>query len=941
MKKNVILLLFLCIFFGLSAQSQTINITGTVLDDATKESIELASVRILNAKDSAYVAGGVTNKDGKFTVGVKPGSYVVQVTFLSYLDQVFNVNTQGKTALGNIYLKDDGIMLKDAVVEAKAPEIIVKGDTVEYNADAYKVQETAVLADLIKKIPGAEIDSDGKITINGKDISKILVDGKEFFSNDPKIASENLPAKMIEKLQVLDKKSDMAQITGFDDGEEQTVINLIARPGMKEGVMGTLSGGYGNKDRYEANGFLNVARNNNRLSALGNFNNNNNSAGGMGGGPRWGGNRGITETTMGGVNIAMEPSEKLKYDGDIQYNGRDNSVETTSSTQYLDGDMAEQGSSSQNSNNRNFNTRLRFEWKPDSLTNIIFSPNVSYNKSNSLSSSNNERTSSLNANNNFRSIGNSSSEGNTFNLDGNLMINRKLNNAGRSLTLELSGGLSDGKTDGLTYSENDYYNLDSLVEQNQKYRQKDKSYEWRVRLSYLEPIGYNNFLELAYNIRNTRSETDKVTYNYDGTDYTDLAEDYTRNTKNSFLNQNVSLNFQSRRQKYNYTVGVGLEPSRSQTSVIQPNMAEVKDKARNFLNFAPRMEFNYLWDRRHNLRIRYNGRTSQASTTQLFDGIISQNATDTTRGNPNLKPSFIHGLNLRYQKYVPEQASTIMAFLNFNYKMNDIVGITRTGAGNSRNTTYENIDGNMDGRAMFMYNTPLKNKSFSINTRTFGNYTRDNTFVFERDKAESIKNTADVYSISENVGLKYTSDQFQFNIGGNITYEDTKNSYSKSQNKAIYSYGGTGDFTWYLPYSFVLASDLNYTTNSGYESGYQQNSWLWNAQLAKEFNIKLKSGENATSLPATLKFRVYDILQQMTNVSRSANAQRVTFSTYNTITSYFMVGLTIRFQSFKGGAKSSDLEGEGGPGSDRGRGFGGRGFGGRPGGGPGGGPMAD
>lgn len=937
MKKNVILLLFLCVFLGLDAQSQTVNITGTVFDDATKESIELASIRVLNAKDSAYVTGIVTDKAGKFAVGVSPGSYIVQVSFLSYLNQSFNVNTRQKTDLGNIYLKDDGIMLNEATVEAKAPEIIVKGDTVEYNADAYKVQETAVLADLIKKIPGAEIDSEGKITINGKDISKILVDGKEFFSNDPKIASENLPAKMIEKLQVLDKKSDMAQITGFDDGEEQTVINLIARPGMKEGVMGTLSGGYGNKDRYEANGFLNVARNNNRLSALGNFNNNNNSAGGMGGGPRWGGNRGITETTMGGANIAMEPSEKLKYDGDIQYNGRDNSVETTNSTQYLDGDMSEVGSSNQNTNNENFNTRFRFEWKPDSLTNIIFSPNISYNKSNSLSSSNNERTSGTDSNNNFRSIGNSSSKGNTFNLDGNLMINRKLSDAGRSLTLELSGGLSDGKTDGFTYSENDYYNLDSLSEQNQKYNQKDKSYEWRVRLSYLEPIGSNNFLELAYNIKNTRSETNKVTYNYDGTDYTELAEDYTRNTKNNFLNQNVSLNFQSRRQKYNYTVGVGLEPSRSQTSVVQPNMAEVKDKARNFLNFAPRMEFNYLWDRRHNLRIRYNGRTSQASTNQLFDGIISQNATDTTRGNPNLKPSFIHGLNLRYQKYVPEKASTIMAFLNFNYKMNDIVGITRTGAGNSRNTTYENIDGNMDGRAMFMYNTPLKNKSFSVNTRTFANYTRDNTFVFERNRNESVKNTADVYSISENAGLKFMSDQFQFNIGGNITYEDTKNSYSKSQDKAIYSYGGTGDFTWYLPYSFVLASDLNYTSNSGYESGYQQNSWLWNAQLAKEFNIKLKSGENATSLPATLKFRIYDILQQMTNVSRSANASRVTFSTYNTITSYFMVGLTIRFQSFKGGAKSSDMEGDGEPGMGRGRGFGGRQGGGRPG---GGGPMA-
>lgn len=928
MERKYILLFFLCIMFGANAQSQTRNITGTVIDDASKESIELASIRILNAQDSAYVSGGVTDDKGKFSIAVKGGSYVVHVSFLGYLDRFFDVDTRKNAALGEILLKEDGIFLAEAIVEAKAPEIVIKGDTAEYNAAAYKVQETAVLADLIKKIPGAEIDSEGKITINGKDITKILVDGKEFFSNDPKIASENLPAKMIEKLQVLDKKSDMAQLTGFDDGEEQTVINLIARPGMKEGIMGSVSGGYGNKDRYEANGFINVARDDNRISALGNFNNNNNAnAGGMGG-PRWGGNRGVTETTMGGVNLAMEPSNKLKFDGDIQYNERDNVLETTSSTQYLDQDMSEEGSTVEHSNNKNFNTRFRFEWTPDSLTNVIFRPSLSYSKSNSLRTSDNERKSGSLPTNNFKSIGSRMSDGETFGFDGNLLINRKLNNKGRSLTLELSGGLSDGDSNGLEYAENDYYNLDSLSVQDQTYKQKNNSYNWRARVSYLEPIGKNNFLELAYDIRNTQSETDKVTYNYseETKDYTELAEDYTRNTKNSFLNQNISLNFQARREKYNYTIGMGLEPSRSQTTVVQPSLAEDKDKARNFLNFAPKLEFNYLWDKRHNLRLRYSGRTKQASTNQLFDGIISQNATDTTWGNPNLKPSFEHRMNLRYQKYNPEKASTIMAFANFTYLMNDIVSIQKMGEGNSRNTHYENMNGNMTGRVMFMYNTPLKNRNFSINSHSFLNYTRDNTLLYAIGSEESVKNTANVYRISENLRLKFTSDKFEFNIGGNISYEDAKNSYSTKNDKAIYDFGGYGDFTWYLPYNFILSSDLNYSSNSGYEDGYQQNSWIWNAELAKEFSIKLKSN----ALPATLKFRMYDILQERSNISRSANARSISYNTYNTISSYFMVGLTIRFQSFKGGAKSTDME----------RGPGMRGPGGHPGGRSGRGPMA-
>lgn len=932
MERKYFLLLFFCVFIGVGAQSQTRNITGKVLDEATKEGIELASIRLLSAKDSTYVSGGVTDEQGKFAVGIKSGEYIAHVSFIGYIDRYIKVNTREKIALGDILLKEDGVMLSATIIEAKAPEIMVKGDTVEYNAESYKVQETAVLADLIKKIPGAEIDAEGKITINGKDITKILVDGKEFFSNDPKIASENLPAKMIEKLQVLDKKSDMAQLTGFDDGEEETVINLIARPGMKEGIMGNISGGYGNKDRYEANGFINVARDNNRVSVLGNFNNNNNAnAGGMGG-PRWGGNRGVTETTMGGANLAMEPSDKLKFDGDIQYNGRDNILETVSSRQYLDRDMIEEGSENRSSNNQNFNTRFRFEWTPDSLTNIIFRPSLSHNKTNSLTTRNNERSSSSLPDNNFRSIGNSESEGNSYGLDGNLLINRKLNSKGRSLTFEISGGLSDGKNEGLDYFENDYYNQDSLSIQDQKYKIKDKSYNWRARVSYLEPIGKNNFLELAYDIRSTQSETDKVTYNYseDAKDYTELAEDYTRNTKNSFLNQNISLNFQGRREKYNYTIGAGIEPSRSQTTVVQPNLSEDKDKARNFMNFAPRVEFNYLWDKRHNLRFRYSGRTRQASTNQLFDGIISQTATDTTWGNPNLKPSFEHRMHLRYQKYVPEKASTIMAFANFTYLMNDIVSITQTGEGNSRNTRYENIDGNMTGRAMFMYNTPLKNKSFSINSHTFANYTRDNTLLYPKESADPVKNTANVYSISERLRLKFVSDRFEFNIGGNITYENAKNTYSKKNDKAIYDFGGYGDFTWYLPYNFILSSDLNYSSNSGYDDGYQQNSWIWNAELAKEFNVKMRS----STLPATLRFRMYDILQERSNVSRSANAQSISYSTYNTISSYFMVGLTIRFQSFKGGAKSSDMEMQG-PGM---RGPGGR-PGGHPGGGRRGGPM--
>ena len=926
MKRNIPLLMFLCIFFSINAQSQTTNITGTVIDDGLKEPIELASIRILNAKDSAYVTGTATNQNGRFSVSVKPGNYIAQISFLGYIEQHINVNTRQKVALGDIFLKEDGILLSEATVEAKAPEIIVKGDTTEYNADSYKVQESAVLEDLIKKIPGAEIDSDGKIKVNGKDISKILVDGKEFFSDDPKTASQNLPAKMVEKLQVLDKKSDMAQLTGFDDGEEQTVINLVVKPDMKQGTMANLLTGVGNKDRYEGNGFVNHAKGDTRISVLGNVNNNNNAnANSRGGG------RGLTKTVEGGLNIASEPSKKFKYDGDVYYSHTDNDLISTSNTQYTAQDRAENGTTTSNSKNGRLHSRFRMEWSPDTLTRIIFTPNISYSKNDNMSLGTNLRINGSKPDNDISSRSNSSSDGHSLSLNGNLLMFRKLNDKGRSITLELSGGNSDGESDNIDYSYTDFINVagkETILDQISN--QKDNSYNMRARVSYLEPIGRNNFLELAYNIRNSHSKTDKKTYDNDGSgNYNIIAEDYTRITQNDFLNQNISLSFQARRQKYNYTIGAGLEPSSSKTKITQPNLPERDTPRRNYMNFAPRVEFNYLWDRRHNLRIRYNGRTSQASTTQLYDGIISQNATDTTRGNPNLKPTFEHRVHLRYQKYIPEKASSIMAFGNFTYKMNDIKTVSTWGSNGGKTNTYQNIDGNMDGFARIMYNTPLKNKRFSINTGTFGRYIRENTFISDSNSIAN-KNRANTFRIQEDLRLKFNSDQFQFNIGANIAYENTKNSLSKNNNKAIYDYGGFADFMWFIPTyggflnifkGVTVESDLTYSSNSGYEAGYEQNTWLWNAAVSKQFDIKFKKGESTTTIPTTVRFKIYDILQDRSSVSRTVGGDFTRYTTTNTINSYFMVNLIFRFQTFKGGAKSSDME-QGGPGPGRGRGYG-------------------
>ena len=922
MKKGLLLLLFLCIFFQINAQSQTSTITGTVLDESTNEAIELASVRILNARDSSYVNGTVTDSLGKFRITLNSARYIAQISFMGYKDKFVSLNSQrGNVAMGNITLSDDGVLLGEAVVTGRIVEMQVKGDTLEYNADAYKVQQSAVVEDLLKKMPGVEIDSEGKITVNGKEVKKMLVDGKEFFSDDPKVASKNLPAAMVEKLQVVDRKSEMAQMTGFDDGEEETVINLSIRPGMKQGVFGSGFAGYGNKERYEAGGMVNYMRNNTQMSALGGVNNTNNAGfsdfassmfsgnrpmrGGMG----FGGNNGVAKTINGGFNFATEHSNKLKYGGDVRYGTVDNDVSSNSWTRYTTKDNSRTETSNSWGTNKsdNFGLNMRFEWTPDSLTKVIFRPSFQYNKNNNFQQSEGEVDFVDSPIKNYTNQSSYVSDGKGIRLNGNLDISRKLNNKGRVLSLGLSGGLSDSDSDGFDYTKimySDPAKADSILDQ--RFFQDDKSYNWRVFVSFVEPIGRNNFIQLSYNIRNNNSETDKKTYYNDGTgNYNDIDTLYTRNVKNDFINQNVSLSFKAVREKYNYTIGVGLEPSSSKTTIIEPNKPELDTPRKNFLSFAPNAQFNYMWDRRHNLRLDYKGTTNQPTTLQLYNGIYSRSGLNTTSGNPDLRPSFENRVYVRYQNFNSAKASMLMVRGSFSHVSNDIVTVTSWNDAGGRNSTYENISGNMSGNVRVIYNTPLKNKKLSFNTMSYASYSKRNTFISTFGSTERNKNVADVYGFSENIGLSFRSDVIDFSARGNFSYNNVKNSISSQEGQETFNYGGTGDFTLYLPFNFTVQSDLRYSTNSGYSDGFKQQEWLWNASLAKDI-FKAKNG--------TIRFKIYDILKERSNISRRTGDDYIQDITTNTINSYFMVHFIYKFQIFKGGAKMGDMQRGRGPG---------------------------
>ena len=929
MKSGKCLLMLLMILFSpmAFAQQSGVNVTGSVVEQGSDTPIEQATVRLLNVKDSAMVRGVVSARNGSFTLkNVKKGSYLLHITFIGYDPLYQPLQITGKknpVNVGKLELSDGAIELGEAVVIGKAPEVTVRNDTVEYNADSYKVTEGSVLEDLLKKMPGVEVDSEGKITVNGKEVKKVMVDGKEFFSDDPKVASKNLPAKMIDKLQVLDKKSDMAQMTGFDDGEEETVINLTVKPGMKQGWFGNAYGGYGSKDRYEGNAMVNRFVNNDQITFMGGANNTNNmgfsdlastmfSGMGGGGGRRggFGAGSGITSSGNAGLNFSKEfKPDKLTLGGNTRYSHSDNDARSKSDRQnILPGDSSSYDNSEAMSRTKsdNFGVDFRLEWKPDTMTQLIFRPSFS------LSHSMNDNFSDATTLDNERDTVNTNkssnySESNGYNLNASIDFSRKLNNKGRVFSATLSGGNSDSYSDGMNRSDIVYFNQtdalkNSIIDQRSRY--DNKGFNYRAYVSWVEPIGHNNFIQATYSISQRKQEALKNVYNQDADGiYNVLDSAYSQSYRNNFISQRASLSFKSQRAKFNYTIGLNLDPSYSSSEnfVGDTTLSKI---TRKVVNLSPMAQFNYMFDKRTNLRIMYNGRTSQPSMTQLQPVADISDPTNITIGNPDLNPRYTNNVFIRFQQFTPEKQRAFMIMANGSYIINDIVSYTsynqETGV---KTTTYKNVNGNYSGNVRMMLNTPLKNKKFSINSMTMASFANSNGYINEE------KNTNRNLILSERGGIDFRSSYLDLGVNGNIRYNATSNSLQKENNQNTFNYGAGGYTTIYLPLNFKIESDVNWSTNSGYGDGFKQNEVLWNASASKSF---LKNNQG------TLRFKIYDILQQRSNISRSVTASYIQDSEYNTLGSYFMVHFIYRFSIFKGGATTSDVKTPGRSGRGRG-----------------------
>lgn len=961
----MIVLVLLCAT-SVAAYSQTknISVSGRVLED-TKEPAAQATIQLLSLPDSAYVAGVATSPQGYFTLPkVKAGKYVLKASYIGFKNKYVPLQltaAQTHKNVGTLTLDADAIMLAEAVVTAEAPQVQVVEDTLVYNSTAYRTPEGAMLEELVKKLPGAEIDDDGNVKINGKDLKKIMVDGKEFFGGDVKTGLKNLPVNMIDKLKTYDKKSDLARITGIDDGEEETVLDLTVKKGMNQGWFGNADAAYGTEDRYLARLMLNRFMDETQLSFIGSANNvNDQGFSGGGGGPRWRRNNGLTSTQTVGVNFATQNS-KIELGGSARYNYRDaDIISINSSERFLkNGNSYSNSNSVNNNNNKNFNADFRMEWKPDTLTNIIFRPNVSYGKSGSTSGSEsgtfNEDPYNLVSNpNDFLNFDNlqddplkdirvnatnraSLSASNSLSANATLQVNRKLNNKGRNITFRGQFGYGDNDNDQYTQSETRYYQLlnalggDSILYRNQYITTPSKNYNYTAQVTYSEPIARATFLQFRYQFQYKYSESDKQTFdllgfpdwNIDGP----LPSGYENHEVDSlgkyaeyrYYNHDASVSLRFIREKYQLSAGMSFQPQHSLLSYKRGDY--MIDTARNVFNFAPNIDLRYRFSKVSQLRFTYRGRSRQPGMEDLLPIVDNSNPLNIRVGNPGLKPSFSHNMSMFYNTYNAELQRGIVSHVNFSITQNSISNSTiyneQTGG---QTTTPQNINGNWSAFGMFGFNTALKNKKYTINTFTNINYANNVSFLYNQDAKHDDKNTTTELRLGERLNGAYRNDWFEFGLNGSISYTAERNKLRPEDNQGPYtfSYGALTNIT--MPWKMTLSTNITNQSRRGYtDSSMNRNELIWNAQLSQSF---LKGA-------ATVSFEMYDILKQQSNISRSLTADGRSVSQYNGINSYCMLHFIYRLNIFGNKEARQGMGGRRGPGGPGGPGGYRGGFGGR------------
>ncbi len=959
--KNKLLLFIVCVFIGYNstiAQKQISGtVKGTLADTVYHESMANATISLFMGADSLADSHSLADSKGFFLIkNLNTGAYHIAISFQGYetIERKFSI-TEAATEidLGIINMKKASDMLDEVIIQR--PPITVNGDTVEFSAGAFKTVPNATAEDLLKKLPGVEVDMNGNVTAQGESIQKIYVDGKEFFGTDPKMATKNIPADMIESVQVYDDMSDQAKFTRIDDGSRTKTINIKLKKKTRQGYFGRGTVGHGNDDLYTGKIMLNRFYNDRRISVLGSSNNLNQQAftsrdivSGMGG---FAGNNlgnGINTSTSTGINYT-DVIGKLNVQGNYMFSEtkksaiqssfrktvfpEDSITKTRDSSTYA----TDQSNSYDISRNHNFN--LRLEYKIDSMNSLLYTPNFTIQNSNSMVNDSNYTKISLTDKEypGLSGIRRNENQRKGLSLNNELLFRRRFFTPGRTVTVGFRNSVNNSNGSGKTFSPIIFYNPDGSVrtvrEKDFLSSQKTNSSNYVVSTSYTEPLGANKILELNYAYTNNYSTSDRTAFSYNKNtkQYDSLNAQQTNNFKNKFLAHRFGLNFRYNKKNIGFQAGGSMQASSIDNNSIRGIYTAIgKDTVirtkQSYINFFPTANFRYEFSKRKNIRINYQGRTSQPNVRQLQDVRDETNSLRTSVGNPGLKQEFNNRLNVSYKAYNEITFSYINVNANYNQTTNKIVNSIDFDTTRGRGVQLirpVNLNGTYDASYDLTVGIPLK-KGVKGNNISMGN-----RMHFGRDVSQLYgkNNFTNTFSVSQSLGLNLNVKEIlNMEFRGRFSYNSVKYSVQQNVNNNLnsqyFSQNYSTNINYFILKTLIASTDFNYSVSSGYADGYNVKTPLWDGGLAYQFFPK-KNGE--------LKFSVKDILNQNSNIDRRIGENYILDTRTVILQRYYLLTFTYNFNRFgpKGSANKRSgeprMQGGGRDGMQRGGGGGGRG----------------
>ncbi|MBI3139014.1 MAG: TonB-dependent receptor [Sphingobacteriales bacterium] len=923
MRKICLFLLTLTLSTLISAQKNG-SVKGVAYDTISKQPVGAATITVLEKKDSSLVTFTMTGPDGRFEIGgLATGSYRLLITHVGYhnSNSYFSIaDTLKNPDLGRIIMNDKYKVLAEVVLANEAPPVTLINDTIQYNAGSFKTAPNASVEQLLKKLPGVKVEKDGTVKAQGETVSKVLVDGKEFFGNDPKVATKNLPADAVDKVQVYDRQSDQAQLTGFEDGNYEKTINLKLKKDKKKGVFGKVSAGGGDKERYEGKFNLNSFKGARQFSAIG-MGNNTNAEGfsfmdilnftgelarmqrggggninlnlssqdaaamGINGGNR---NSGINTAWGGGLNYNNIIGTKLDLQSNYFYNRYNPNSESHLQRQYILPDTSYYRANTYADNlNNTHRLNLNLLYQLDSLNSIRVIPSFSYQETRNRSVSDYRTLSEMQSKINE---GNSNSVTQTtgYNFRNEIAWRRKFARRGRTFSLSLQTSLNESEGDGSLSSINSFYNPNGSLLRKDTLDQLKNSHGslkgYTARAVYTEPLGKRSLLEFSLGQSNTKnvSGRETVDYNKSNGKYDQVNSLLSNDFENKYGYSSAGLRFRNQQKKYNYSLGLSWQQADLEGTIT----SGVKDSviSKSFRNLLPNARVQYNFSRFRNLSLAYSTSTNQPSMEQLQPVPDISNPLYIRDGNPYLKQEYNHNLQAGLTLVSPYKNRNLFFFLRMQATQNKIVNYDslnqQTGV---RKTKPVNVNGVYNLNANFSYSLPVRFLKGTLELSSNGGYNKGKQLfntVSGAVKENAIKNL----NLGPELRLDMNpTEKLSLAMGAGFSYNNTKYSLQPGFNTDYFSQEYSASADWQLPKGFFFSTDFTYTVNSQRAAGYNLKVPLWNAGISKQV-LRFNRGE--------LKLSARDLLNRNVGISRNTSNNYIEDSRVLTLRRFFLLSFT-------------------------------------------------